>query len=407
MRAHIKNKQAVFYLVLILSIAAGPLLAIAAPRALAYLAPVSGLLLFIAHRFAFGEKAALLKPLALVLAGVAALAFLSALWSVDLGDSVSRSVKLALTSLGGALFVSVAHSIPIAAIKKYLWLVSASLFLACVLFFIELNTGYPLHLLARGEEFGARVSEAAYNRAAVSIALLLFPTVLILTRYIKPWQAATLSAICAALVMISTESQSAQLGLIVGLLACFLYPARWKHGWKVIAGLLAVLMFAAPFISVWTFNNFAPAIHAHPYLGEGGAYGGGRLSIWNAVSLYALQNPLYGFGIEATRNITDFDFAQIYQERDSVLHPHNFALQLWMEFGVIGAAAGAAFLAFVLKLISATEDLFARRLIIGAFFASLLVASTGYGMWQGWWLGLLFTLAGLSVLAARFQREQA
>jgi O-antigen ligase len=115
-----------------------------------------------------------------------------------------------------------------------------------------------------------------------------------------------------------------------------------------------------------------------------------RLEIWDFISRRALQSPFIGHGTEATKSIT-FDTAQLYQPGKTILHPHNFALQLWIEFGAFGAALGAAFLGDILSRIY-KFDLPLRRFSLALLMASLSVASTGYGLWQGWWLGVFCLL---------------
>ena len=70
------------------------------------------------------------------------------------------------------------------------------------------------------------------------------------------------------------------------------------------------------------------------------------------------------------------------------LHPHNGALQVWLELGVIGAVAAAAFWGVTLSrlsrawsdlLIAATRPRAAVYLLFGMF---------NFGVWQEWWLAL-------------------
>ena len=80
--------------------------------------------------------------------------------------------------------------------------------------------------------------------------------------------------------------------------------------------------------AIWAFNNISAQVEAVPILGSGGGYAGARMEIWDYVSRYALQNPLYGFGVEATRQVPSFGSTESYQEGQTILHPHNFVLQL-------------------------------------------------------------------------------
>jgi O-antigen ligase len=55
------------------------------------------------------------------------------------------------------------------------------------------------------------------------------------------------------------------------------------------------------------------------------------------------------------------------------LHPHNAALQMWLELGVAAAA--------------------------GCFVSATVFALISYGIWQSWWLPAL-TIAGASMTLA-------
>lgn len=72
-------------------------------------------------------------------------------------------------------------------------------------------------------------------------------------------------------------------------------------------------------------------------------------------------------------------------------------MQLWIEFGLIGAIAGSVFLKGLLYEIHKLEPLLARICLAG-LMATLAVASTGYGLWQGWWLGAFVMMPAYSVI---------
>jgi exopolysaccharide production protein ExoQ len=81
------------------------------------------------------------------------------------------------------------------------------------------------------------------------------------------------------------------------------------------------------------------------------------------------------------------------------LHPHNFALQLWLELGLIGALAGAVGLAFLARKLGG--DRATRAALAGALCASVAIGSVGYGLWQGWWMAALWLLLALAAALAR------
>lgn len=130
-----------------------------------------------------------------------------------------------------------------------------------------------------------------------------------------------------------------------------------------------------------------------------------RLEIWNFIAGHIFEHFLYGSGVEATRAIQSFDTNQIYYPSDTVLHPHNFALQIWIEFGLVGATLAVMFCAHMLHLIRTKLSVDNARVALPVFVAWLSVNTTGYGIWQSWWLGASFFTLALVVLVVRFGAE--
>jgi O-antigen ligase len=81
--------------------------------------------------------------------------------------------------------------------------------------------------------------------------------------------------------------------------------------------------------------------------------------------------------------------AGIYNNTPSILHPHNFALQFWVEYGITGALACLALCGAALRALYVRREHPAARFALAGLAATLSVGAMGYGIWQGWWLGLL------------------
>jgi O-antigen ligase len=74
------------------------------------------------------------------------------------------------------------------------------------------------------------------------------------------------------------------------------------------------------------------------------------------------------------------------------LHPHNAALQVWLELGAVGAALAAA-LAWLLGVAAARATCPAAA--AGALASGAVTAMLSFGAWQAWWIA-----AGLLAAAA-------
>ena len=89
------------------------------------------------------------------------------------------------------------------------------------------------------------------------------------------------------------------------------------------------------------------------------------------------------------------------------MHPHNFALQLWIEFGLLGASISAAWISALVYLISKQPNILARRISLATLIATLSIASMGYGIWQGWWIGLLFYACATVIITLKTIEERS
>jgi O-antigen ligase len=81
------------------------------------------------------------------------------------------------------------------------------------------------------------------------------------------------------------------------------------------------------------------------------------------------------------------------------LHPHNGALQLWLELGLPGAVLGGL-LALLLGYAAGRAG---RPAIAAAMLASgAVTAMLSFGLWQEWWVGAeLLALAAAACLVPR------
>jgi O-antigen ligase len=127
-------------------------------------------------------------------------------------------------------------------------------------------------------------------------------------------------------------------------------------------------------------------IYAGPWLphfqgdhGVAKASWGIRLDIWRFTARKIAEHPWRGWGVDASR---------VWDEIP--LHPHNAALQLWFELGVVGAAIGAVFWAYVWARIGrfADENALSAGVFAAVAVAYLSIGGMSFGVWQEWWLAL-------------------
>ena len=123
---------------------------------------------------------------------------------------------------------------------------------------------------------------------------------------------------------------------------------------------------------------------------------GARLDIWIAVAHKAMEAPILGHGIEATRSIQDWTNGFFYFSGRDIPHPHNGLLQIWIEMGLAGALMAAFIWVAVTRAIGriSLED---QSVLLALASCILVIVSISHGLWQSWWLWGVF-----GVVAATF-----
>lgn len=183
-----------------------------------------------------------------------------------------------------------------------------------------------------------------------------------------------------------TESQSVQLTviLLILLVCCWSFL---KNYMSFIFGLgITITTLGFPFLAKWMFINRPEEIGG--LLAKGAPYS--RLEIWNGLSTLIFAQPWLGYGIGVTRSL-ELPIEHIYWQDETILHPHNYALQIWLEFGLVGVVAFLTWMWWALlklKMFSLPDQKLAYTLILSIFGINL----TAYGLWQGWWLGLMLLI---------------
>ena len=151
----------------------------------------------------------------------------------------------------------------------------------------------------------------------------------------------------------------------------------------------------APWIAQYLFDVLPPLLNNNPVFQD--SYAADRLEIWSFVTNRMCDHPIIGHGIEATRAIKDFESQKLYHADTHVLHPHNFIIQIWFEFGVLGALALSGFFGGLFYILS-TSSQSLQKLGLPVLMACVSVSATGYGFWQSWWLGTLFFVMSLCII---------
>ena len=108
-----------------------------------------------------------------------------------------------------------------------------------------------------------------------------------------------------------------------------------------------------------------------------------RVQMWQKVTLLIKQKIFFGYGFNSSFAINKLDFIDktIIQ-----IHPHNMFLQIWLEFGMVGAILVAVSLYYIFNQLLKTSDVKQRISYLSFISATLIFANVSFGIWQSWWL---------------------
>ena len=378
-----------------------PFIAMVSPRALALAPAITALFLFAIYKWKDGSKVTLSKSYCISAGAIILLSFLSSFWAIDTEYAQERVLKISLIFLGGGLLLPIFSMDEITRSRFFRGAFPVMMVLAGAYCVFEIFTdAYIYKYLREGQDM--RVNMSFLNRGTIAFVFFLLPTFVLLkhaaiaTRLKKLIVIALILA--TALIFVLTQSQSAQMAIIILLIFAFIFPANRRAAYVLLGAGICAGILIMPLLVQYLYASFAVDLSAMPWMSDG--YAASRLEIWDFVARKALENPLYGHGIEATRLVEKFESPLWFTPYAHILHPHNFVLQVWIEFGLIGAIGLSALLMLLLqKIYKMPKEV--RRYAVAVFMSVCAVGCTAYGLWQGYWLGLILFVLCLIVYMAK------
>lgn len=377
------------------------------PRLLAYLPSLAGVAMFV--YFYMSKRIVLTPPwLAIgVLGGFIVWVLIGSLWSESTADVFSRALTVGLIAGGGLIWIGASAAIP-PQTKRSVFICLLVLYMAgCLFLAAEQYFKLPLSRLVLSPDDPA-LKPSRLNRSMVFLSLLM-PVMLFSSRYVSPrdaivrlWQCTILICLFAALIV--CKSQTAQLSALVGVIVYYTAPVGRRALWHVTAVLIVIAGLSLPFVVAGWQERGKDFFSAYDLAMDAGVPH--RFEIWHFTAEKVLEKPWFGHGIEAMRHMTSGQW-MTYMKADTVLHPHNATLQIWLEFGLAGALGWCALLLYVLHLCRSMGHTQSQRLALAVFLATLCMMHTGFGVWQSWQIGLVVFLVGLAACCRNMSSDRA
>jgi len=304
---------------------------------------------------------------------------LSALWSIHPLRTLEIAGRLAGLFVGALALAAAADR-----------LAYPVRLLACALIGAGLAVLLAIFELATHGVLSAMLYHHAYfptglNRGVVGLTVLLLPALATAMYLRRPILGAVLG-LAVVVVVFALKATIAKVILPVAVIAgCLVLVARTAVArTAAIAAVLVVL--TAPL----TFSQLAEMPGALDQAYEFKESLAHRLEIWNFVGERIAERPVLGWGLDASRAIPGGNQPIRPGENWLPLHPHNAALQLWLELGLPGSALFASLAALLwLRLGRADGPLPFVAAMGGGLLAAMIAAFASYDIWHEWWIGTL------------------
>ena len=314
----------------------------------------------------------------------------STMWSIDPQRTLILDLRLAGLFAAGLTLTAAADRL--AAPLRLVLLLLTGLAMGIGLTWLDLASsgGLSQHISLRA------FRPFRLNQIAVGLAILTWPVAAWLIQ-----SGRKVLALIAAALMVGTiallEDAAAKTALAASLpITVLLYG--WRCRIARVAALLSVIAILTAPLTLPALGRL-PAVLATADAIKGSA--GHRLLIWSFVGDRIAERPWLGWGLDASRAIPGGKEEIRPGLNRLPLHPHNAALQVWLELGLPGSLLFALFVGWLwLRLGAAPWPRLYAAAAGGSLTAALTAACGAYGIWQEWWLGTLgLTLFAVLVMA--------
>lgn len=321
----------------------------------------------------------------------------SAAWSLDPANSFKKLADLVLTAAAGLMLFGCDRRLTPRDGQAFGAALSLGIALCVAVQWSEIATDGFLVQVFHEDRAG---SLSPLVRGISVAAILVWPALIFLSRAGARGAAILLGA--GALVTFwFTEGTSAALSLSAGAVSFAAFMVLPRKAVGGLAVLAALWVLAAPV----TMNAVTTAAESRGIYQEGAKDSAvHRLVIWNFTSSKIMEHPILGYGLRAGRKVPGGDRTIMLPQNGRLvphllfsMHPHNGALEWWLELGLPGAALGALVVFLLFRWPQRITEPVTRALAVGQLVTAFGIFNLSFGAWQVWWLVTL-VLAALVTL---------
>ncbi|MEJ8574520.1 O-antigen ligase family protein [Microbaculum marinum] len=304
----------------------------------------------------------------------------SAFWAIEPEFAADQAIKMLITFV---IVVVLLRLMPPLDEDRLRYTAPFGIALAATILIVELGTSGVL----RSYFYGA--NPAYLNRSVVTVSLLMWPALAVTTGRFATLQKVGVLALVVCAVAVSS-SLASLFAIAAGLFVLALaYISNRLAAFGVVA--VTAAAFVAMPMTAKLISDLAIETGVDTMVDMSTER---RLEIWEAFSRAALEHPVFGWGLEASRYFGLRELPGVTWTIGPVHHPHNPILQIWVELGAIGVLLAA--IAMIGIILGIGRMPAARRpYAYGAAAATLAISMVSHGAWQTWWISLLMLLVAL------------
>jgi O-antigen ligase len=345
--------------------------------------------------------------LLLMLGLVCAWATASALWSILPVHSLLEGLRLSAIVAAGLILVAEAMDLDALERERVSRALVLGFLLGLALLALAALARATLPLPVQGTVVAHWLrAYTRFDRGATTLALALWPTLLVVGRPGVGWRGIAL-VFATALVVLGLPSRAAMLSVLAGLV---LLPLGMRMP-RLVASVISAGVVAIDLAFAFLPLNGAIISRIHenfPWLHDSALH---RLAIWHFGMDRISERPVLGWGLDASREIpggsTLMDDPSLPERLIGFgqwmpLHPHNAVLQWRLELGIPGAILCTLIVLWLLARVAGSTSAAVRSRAIGLSLtaSALVVVLVSYGFWQAWWQSSLWLLATLMLAVA-------
>lgn len=393
-----------------------PLVAVLAPKAMVVLLSASALLVAVAPVNRRAPVFQVPGVMAAILGGLALWALATTLWTLAPGNSLGLLLRVAALAAAGLYLMSCAARLDETDRHAFATVLAVSGVLFVTFFLFELATGGALTSVAIAVwnwltpwDSPPRYQGSFLASASAALVVVIWPCALGLARRTSiGWALALL--VGASVAIFGQNMSSAKIALVFAVIAG-VTMWRWPRfsGVAVFSGLtvanialfIVVYSRGAPGLVGWLADALSVDVLPLPWQE--------RIYIIDFALEKVAEQPLFGWGLDASRTISAGIVGPFHGNPAIPLHPHSLWLQIWLELGLVGVALALALVGLAITKISLSRaDPMVAATAIAMVVSYLVVGNISFGAWQSWWLAIAWLGVGfVSALVPRQTVEGA